>query len=405
MPGAASGTPSRGSHKLKVSGRSSGMGLLTGPFRTQITATVFLGLWLLVSGCRTTVLREQPAPTPGAVASPAATMAPVPAAPQAVPATSASPAQPAAAQPSLPSSAILGSPVAVAPVASPSSVGAGSPNACRYAPSRRLAEAQDRAIREASALVASQRWPGIYWTVNDSGNSPTLYALDEQGRNRGSFRVQDADNEDWEAMQLGPGRDGKPALYIGDIGDNDRKRKEVVVYRVPEPEPAAGGAKPTSGRTADAEAFTLAYADGPRDAETLIVHPATGELLVLTKESIGRAGVYRLASPLEQRKRLTLERIGTFDMAPAGVKLDVVTDGSVAPDGRRLAIRTYGSVLEFDLGPNTTLASVWGGQPRVARLDDGVQAESLTYRADGKALISISEGQPAPLFETVWQCG
>ena len=50
--------------------------------------------------------------------------------------------------------------------------------------------------------------PGIYWTLNDSGNDPLMFAFDEQGRSRGTFSVDGADNFDWESMQLGPGRDG-----------------------------------------------------------------------------------------------------------------------------------------------------------------------------------------------------
>src|SRR5436190_10553623 len=42
--------------------------------------------------------------------------------------------------------------------------------ACRYAPTHRVAQVRDGAIREASGLVASQQFPGIYWTLNDSGN-------------------------------------------------------------------------------------------------------------------------------------------------------------------------------------------------------------------------------------------
>lgn len=323
-------------------------------------------------------------------------MAAVPASPQ--------PGQPAASSPT------TAGPVAAAPVAAPASPAAAKPTAspsaaCQYGPSRRLADAQDRAIKEASALVASQRWPGVYWTLNDSGNAPSVYAIDEKGNNRGTFRIDGAENEDWEAMQVGPGKDGSPALYIGDIGDNNRKRKEITVYRVPEPEPFAVGAKTNNGRAGATETFTMSYPDGAHDAETLLVHPKTGETLIVTKETLGRANVYRLPKPLDSRKKMTLERVAELDMGSWGTRVDVVNDGTVAPDARRATIRTYGSVLEFDVPENATLASIWNQRPRVARMDDGVQAESVTYRPDGKALISIGEGMPAQMYELRWECG
>ena len=189
---------------------------------------VLLLACLLLTACRSGGNGGRPTPTaPPSASAPTAT-APATTAP---PVSQASPANPT-------SSPVAAKPTAAAPTSPVVARGAAQPGRLQYAPSQRLAEAQDRDIKEASALAASQRWPGIYWTLNDSGNSPNLFALDEKGANRGDFRVEDADNEDWEALALGPGKDGGPALYIGDIGDNDRKRKEIVVYRVPEPEPA-----------------------------------------------------------------------------------------------------------------------------------------------------------------------
>src|SRR5688572_28825107 len=69
-----------------------------------------------------------------------------------------------------------------------------SRSACQYAPTRRGAPVREPGIREASALVASQQFPGIYWTLNDAGNAPVIFAFDEDGAPRGSFRVTGATN-------------------------------------------------------------------------------------------------------------------------------------------------------------------------------------------------------------------
>jgi hypothetical protein len=303
---------------------------------------------------------------------------------------------------------LVTSPVAIASPTLGTSSGApavaASPPACQYGATRQFADVQDRALREASALAASQRWPGIYWTLNDSGNSPTVFGIDEQGQSRGTFRVDKAENVDWEAMQVGPGSDGGSALYIGDIGDNHRERREIVIYRIPEPDLQPAGSRATNDRTSQAEAFKLQYPDGPRDAEGLLVHPQTGEMLIVTKEIPGRAGVYRVPLPVDVRRTVKVERVAEVDMGRVGVKIDVVTDATVAADGRRVTVRTYGSALEYDVPDGAPLASIWEQIPLVARLDDGPQAEGITYRANGQALISIGESTPAHLFETPWQC-
>ena len=357
--------------------------------------------FLVACQTRSTLVEAPRGPTPTVTAQPLVAASPVAASPAVEPAVAASPI--AAAPPAAASPVAVASPAASAPSPSPVA-GAPDPAPCRYGPTRRFAELQDRGLKEASGLAASLRWPGVYWALNDSGNSPSVFAVDEQGRSRGTFRVEDAENVDWEAMQVGPGRDGGSALYVGDIGDNDRERREVVIYRVPEPQPAQAGARSANGRTDDAEAFKIQYPNGPRDAEGLLVHPRTGEVLVVTKEVLGRAGIYRLPLPLEARKTVKLERLAEVDMARVGVKIDVVTDATVSADARLVTLRTYTSALEYDVPPGAPLASVWGQTPRVARLDDGPQGEGITYRADAGALITIGEITPAVLYETPRQC-
>src|SRR5215203_3710963 len=50
---------------------------------------------------------------------------------------------------------------------------------CRYGQTQRVADIQMKDIPEASALVASLQWPGVYWTVNDAHNEARLNAFDQ----------------------------------------------------------------------------------------------------------------------------------------------------------------------------------------------------------------------------------
>lgn len=365
-------------------------------------ASLLAMLCLLLVGCQPTIFREAtptPAPPPptaaAASSAPTATTAPAAAVPTTqVPNTA--PAATPAPKPTTPAS-----PVAAVPATSQPRP---SPAACQYGDTRKLVQVQDRDLKEASALAASSRWPGVYWTLNDSGNSATVYALDEQGRSRGTFRVDDADNEDWEALQVGPGKDGGTALYIGDIGDNNEKRRDIRIYRVPEPEVGPAGGRAPSGRTAQAEMFRLTYPDGAHDAEALLVHPTTGEVLIVTKEAPGRSTVYRVPMPLDSRRTVRMEEVAKLDLARAGVRTDVVNDATVTVDARRVTLRTYGSGLEYDVPAGAPLASIWGQTPRVFRIQDPPQGEGISYRLDGNALLTIGEDSPTFLWLTPRQC-
>ena len=59
-------------------------------------------------------------------------------------------------------------------------------------------------VRESSGLAQSARDPGLFWTHNDAGGDPTIYAVDEEGALRGLVRVTNAELRDWEDIAAGP---------------------------------------------------------------------------------------------------------------------------------------------------------------------------------------------------------
>lgn len=277
---------------------------------------------------------------------------------------------------------------------------------CGYAPTRRGAQIRESGIREASALVASQQFPGIYWTLNDSGNAPIVYAFDEDGAPRGSFRVTGATNVDWEAIQIGPDEDGGFALYIGDIGDNDQARREPIVYRVTEPEPSPPGQSAALRETAPASAFRFLYPGRPHNAEAMLVHPKTGEVVIVTRELNGMSMLYRLPLPLDGDSTPIADFVDVVNVQRFDPASGQVTDAAISSDGQQIAIRTYASVLVYDVPDGALKFGVWEQTPSVYRLADGPKGEGLAFRLDTGDLLSIGEEKsgPAVLYETAQQC-
>lgn len=262
-----------------------------------------------------------------------------------------------------------------------------------YGPATRIAKLQDKAITESSGLAASRRSDNLFWTHNDSGDEPLIYAFDRKGRALATFAVTGATASDWEDIAAGPGPGG-PALYIADIGDNARRRKDCVVYRVPEP--MVGGAPSREIReTAPAVRLRFRYPDGRHDAESLMVHPQTGDLYIASK-NVKPPVVYRFPTPLSPERRVTLERVAKL----RGIS-PVLTGGDIAPDGRRLVLRDYLVAFEYHLPPGRPFAAIFHTQPRPIALARERQGESIAYRRDGRALLTTSEGLPTPLNEMV----
>lgn len=86
------------------------------------------------------------------------------------------------------------------------------------------------ALKEASAAEVIDG-TNVMWTLEDHGNDSDLHAFNAlTGERISSFKV-DAPNKDWEDLTS----DEHGNLYIGDIGNNDHKRKELQIYKVSNP--------------------------------------------------------------------------------------------------------------------------------------------------------------------------
>lgn len=267
-----------------------------------------------------------------------------------------------------------------------------------------LATLANRQVVESSGIAASRRHPGVYWTHNDSGDGPFVYAFDRTGKDLGKWLVRGAQAIDWEDMAAGPGPEsGKSYLYLGDIGDNNRQRPEVVVYRVEEPD-----VRLAARETAPAAAFRFRYPDGRHDAEALLVHPKSGDLYIVSKARGADAvtGVYKARAPLKSGALQTLEKIAELHFpGESAITLLIgrVTGGDISPDGRRVILCDYFHGYEMTLPENAgqVFDDIWGRTMAVVDLGQRKQGEAVCYRLDGKAVLATSEGTPCPLFETV----
>ena len=198
-----------------------------------------------------------------------------------------------------------------------------------------------REIRETSGLAQSRRDPALFWTHNDSGNQPILFALNPEGRVVGRSRVLGAALTDWEDIEAGPCGTGN-CLYIADIGDNARTRQFVTIYSIPEPTPG-------SSETIPATKLRVQFPDGPQDAEAMFRLPS-GDLFVVSKGRHAAISLYRLRAPHQSDSIATLERVRELWPQPPDER-DRVTAATATPDGRWVGIRTYRTLYLYPAAP------------------------------------------------------
>ena len=252
--------------------------------------------------------------------------------------------------------------------------------AARPVPGRqRLAEPE---LNELSGIVALDS--GL-WAHNDSGDEARVFRLDEAGATQAVVRLEGVQAFDWEDMTgAGP---AAGELFVGDIGDNEGIRNEVTVLRfaVPEPPPVGEVTIPAG----DIQTITLRYPDGPRDAETLLVDPATRDIVIVHKRFGGASEVYQAPEADWADGEAELERIGIVDVGDT--PLDATTAGVVGADGQVVALRTYAAVLVFPRDEDQSLAeALVENEPCDAPTRLEVQGEAITFTEEG--YLTVSEG-------------
>jgi hypothetical protein len=235
-------------------------------------------------------------------------------------------------------------------------------------------------LAEGSGVAASRKTPGRFWTHNDSGQA-VLLALDEKGAVSGHLTLAGAKVEDWEAVAVGPCPAGS-CIYVGDIGDNSAQRRQVTIYRIPEPAEVNGTTKVT-------DVVHATYPDGAHDAEALLIG-RDGRLHIVTKGETGGVGIYRFPAQLQSGVTVKLERVGEARAVRTAGRNDRITDGSVSPDGEWVALRTVNAVMFYR--SSDLLAGNWREAARIAVESLGEpQGEGVTF-GDGNSVYLVGEG-------------
>ena len=261
---------------------------------------------------------------------------------------------------------------------------------------------------ENSAATLSDTQPGVFFTINDSGNAPRLFAFDSTGADRGAWRVDGAANRDWEAASVGPC--GAPTadtlrpscIYVGDVGDNQAERGTRTIYKVAEPAAQRAG---FVGRVTPAP-LVYRYADGPRDVEAMYVAPNGDTFLISKRELRNEAGrrrpalVYMLpASAWTSDTAVVATLVDSLPIVPGSAPMRQITDAALSPDRHHLAVRTYAQVYIF--ATDSTTGRVNHAVPpamcNIVAFDRWPGEGVAWFGRSGRVLLT-SEGRDSPLI-------
>lgn len=273
-----------------------------------------------------------------------------------------------------------------------------------FSPQQSLGLLECDEIDEASGLVASRTNDNVFWTFNDSGGEPAIYALNSQGEHLGIYTVDGVTNRDWEDIAIGGGPDYPQYIYIGEIGDNNNQYDTKYIYRFEEPVVNCNQA-PVIETIYDAETISIQYPNANYDAETLMHDPLTNDLYIITKRVLdsptGHDKVYYAEFPQSTTQAIVMEEVAVLDYPPSldpfGGLYYGATAGEISPLGDEILIKTYTHVYHWKREQGQTLIETFQNDYNSITYTLEPQGEAICWEPYCNGYFTLSE-EPSASF-------
>lgn len=260
-------------------------------------------------------------------------------------------------------------------------------------------------LPEASGLAISPTTASTLWLINDAGNAAELIWLDTLTMASRAIPVEGMRNRDWEDLASFT-KDGIAWLAIADVGDNNAVRDDVAIIFVPEP-------GVDDAQAAGAIRVALTYPEGARDVEALAVDPTTDAVYALSKRTqpavLYRIGLTEALDAATREVPMQWQRLGEVGSIPQPTALElklfpkfgkyrgqpVAMD--VSPDGRRIAVLTYGEAYVAIVEEDRDWLAALNRELHPVAMPVLPQPETIAITDDGIIWIT-TEQRDAPLL-------
>ncbi len=244
-------------------------------------------------------------------------------------------------------------------------------------------------LESLSGLAVSAAHRGVLYAHNSASDAARFYALRYDGLPLAELQLDGASAVDWEDMAIGPCESGS-CLYLADVGDPLGTRTDYAIFVVPEPD--VRSMRPIGPINVPYVRLPFDYPNSARhDAQTLLVHPQTGDIYLLTKDGSGvRSHVYKFPRPQQPDVRVTLIDLGHASVpTPDDAEL---TGGSVHPCGNSVLLRLSNRVVELRQPDAGTFDSIFKeAADEVPGPVDEPQGEAVAWGPDGKSYFTASK--------------
>ena len=250
---------------------------------------------------------------------------------------------------------------------------------------------QDKKLDEISGVGCSKKNPHLLWMHNDSGDGSYVFGINDSTGKLAVTLNYSRVVKDCEDMAM----DYKDnSIYIGDIGDNNAKRKYIAVYKMREPGLAHANKKQQVA--INATVLYLKYPDGPRDAETLMIDPVDKVLYIVSKRE-DSVGVYTAPLNFKSNDTITLKRMCRLHFNGFGFG-KWITAGDISADGSQILLKNYTNVYYWKRKNNEPVWQTMLRKPVELPYTMEKQGEAICFTPNGEGYFTTSEGKAQPVY-------
>lgn len=250
------------------------------------------------------------------------------------------------------------------------------------------------AIDEASGMIQSHKYPDVFYTHNDSGGGPYVFAVHRDGTLIAKMRIRkangtNASNNDIEDISLGIDPvSGVPHVFVGNFGDNAQVRGTYDLHRFPEPNLNLNG---STTFNVTVETYRFQYPDGSHDCESLFIDPDTAEVYFLTKRD-AKSRIYSADWPMSTAGVNTLNYHGEMTM-------NWLTAADINTCGEQIIARQHNALYYWERDPATeTIAQVLGTSPTLIPYEQNEsKGESICFDRVLGGYYTTTENAPADI--------
>ncbi|WP_298900556.1 SdiA-regulated domain-containing protein [uncultured Psychroserpens sp.] len=211
-------------------------------------------------------------------------------------------------------------------------------------------------LKETSAIEMTKN-PDLLWVIEDAGNKNNLYALNTKGKIVKDINLENIQNIDWEDLTS----DSQGNIYIGDFGNNAKKRKNFAIYKVINPKDASTSAK------AEVISFSLPKDMESEDFESFFLY---NNAFYIFSKGHKKCKLIKVPNTIGDH---VAEFISEYKLKG---KHRRVTSADISEDGKTVVLLTHDKLWKLT---NYTLDNFFNGTIEVIKFDHDSQKEGVNF--------------------------